>query len=65
MNQNCIKTIGILDEIRKDLYFEYVNKVDGLIGLIGILMIGRIWIVDKLFQFRNLFFLELCRFTEV
>ena len=35
MNQNYVKTIGIKDESRKDSYLVYVNKVDGLKGILN------------------------------
>ena len=35
MNQNYVKTIGINDESRKDSYLVYVNKVDGLKGILN------------------------------
>ena len=35
MNQNSVKTIGINDEPRKDSYLVYVNKVDGLKGILN------------------------------
>jgi len=35
MNQNSVKTIGNNDEPRKDSYVVYVNKVDGLKGILN------------------------------
>ena len=35
MNQNYVKTIGIKDESRKDAYLAYVNKIDGLKGILN------------------------------
>ena len=35
MNQNSVKTIGTKDESRKDSYLVYVNKVDGLKGILN------------------------------
>ncbi len=35
MNQNSVKTIGINDEPRKDSQLVYVNKVDGLKGILN------------------------------
>ena len=35
MNQNYVKTIGTKDELRKDSYLVYVNKVDGLKGILN------------------------------
>ena len=35
MNQNSVKPIGINDEHRKDSYLVYVNKVDGLKGILN------------------------------
>ena len=35
MNQNYVKTIGTKDESRKDSYLVYVNKVDGLKGILN------------------------------
>ena len=34
MNQNSVKTIGIKDKSRKDSHLLYVNKVDGLKGIL-------------------------------
>jgi len=35
MNRNSVKTIGINDESRKNSYLVYVNKVDGLKGILN------------------------------
>ena len=35
MNQNCVKTIGINDEARKDSQLVYINQVDGLKGILN------------------------------
>ncbi len=35
MNQNSVKTIGIEDKSRKDSYLAYINKVDGLKGILN------------------------------
>jgi len=35
MNKNCVKTIGINDEPRKDSNLVYVNQADGLKGILN------------------------------
>ena len=35
MNQNSVKTIGIKDQSRKDSRLVYVNRVDGLKGILN------------------------------
>ena len=35
MNQNPVNTIGIKDESRKDSHLVYVNKADGLKGILN------------------------------
>ena len=34
MNQNFVKTIGIKDQSRKESHLVYVNRVDGLKGIL-------------------------------